>query len=163
MDERFLVFMSFILKWEGEEFEDDKDDAGGATKFGIDQRSHPKLDIKNLTKADAIQIYWEEYLSSKASQLSDPARWVFFDSVVNMGNEEAVIILQHCLGLEKDGIWGKNTQVEVEHADPTAISYKLIDRRNEVYHIIASHRNNQKFLAGWLNRDEDLRSLIPQL
>jgi len=39
----------WLFKWEGTYYEDDKDDPGGATKFGIDQRSHPHVDIRNLT------------------------------------------------------------------------------------------------------------------
>ena len=39
----------------------DPDDRGGMTKFGISQRAHPELDIPNLTKEEAKQVYFEDY------------------------------------------------------------------------------------------------------
>jgi hypothetical protein len=37
------------------------DPVGGLTKYGISQRSYPKLDIANLTPADAAAIYKKDY------------------------------------------------------------------------------------------------------
>ena len=36
-------------------------DPGGETNFGICKRSYPDLDIKNLTKDIAKEIYFKEY------------------------------------------------------------------------------------------------------
>ena len=47
-----------VLEHEGG-FVDDPDDKGGMTKYGISKRSYPDVDIENLTKAEAVQIYYE--------------------------------------------------------------------------------------------------------
>ena len=67
-------------------FEDDPDDRGGATKFGIDQRSHLNTDIKNLTAEQATEIYWSEWVKYGCEHLSPPIDWVFFNACVNCGN-----------------------------------------------------------------------------
>jgi len=36
-------------------------DPGGATKWGVSQRAHPDVDIKNLTKLDALGIFEADY------------------------------------------------------------------------------------------------------
>jgi lysozyme family protein len=36
-------------------------DPGGETKWGISKRAHPDVDIKNLSLADAMNIYKEKY------------------------------------------------------------------------------------------------------
>src|SRR6266436_4597543 len=68
----FTDFMPWILDWEGRIFENDPDDPGGATKFGIDQRSHPNVDIRNLTESQALDIYWSEWIRDGCDKLSSP-------------------------------------------------------------------------------------------
>src|SRR5438046_10527691 len=36
-------------------------DSGGVTKYGIDASSHPGVDIENLTRDQAIEIYHQEW------------------------------------------------------------------------------------------------------
>ena len=36
-------------------------DAGGATRFGISHREYPQLDIKDLTREQATEIYWRDW------------------------------------------------------------------------------------------------------
>ena len=79
---RFLAAIAFVLKWEtvfdrrGNPIaEHDPDDPGGLTKFGIDQRSHPHLNIAKLTKPDAIGVYHRDYwLPVRAHELPRPGR-----------------------------------------------------------------------------------------
>ena len=42
-------------------FSDDPDDPGGPTKYGICQRDHPAVDIRNLTLDGAVAIMAAEY------------------------------------------------------------------------------------------------------
>lgn len=60
MRSKFDRVMDFVLRWEGG-YANDPRDPGGETKYGISKRSHPELDIKNLTKEQALEIYREEY------------------------------------------------------------------------------------------------------
>ena len=65
-------------------------DPGGETKFGISKRSFPHLDIKNLTREDAIDIYGELYWARVPDALPDGLRWMVFDTAVNSGVTRAL-------------------------------------------------------------------------
>jgi lysozyme family protein len=141
MTERFKkIVIPFIFKWEGIKFENDKDDPGGATRFGIDQRSHPNVDIKNLTAEKAMEIYWNEYwIKCACDDFPWPFSFVFFNCCVNCGIGRATKILK---------ISGKNSD-------------KFLDEQEAFYKRLAEARpSSKKFLKGWLNRTKDLRSKI---
>lgn len=64
----------------------DEDDPGGETNFGISKRAYPKLDIKNLTKHEAVKIYHKDYwLKYRCGDLPSNIRHIVFDGAVNMG------------------------------------------------------------------------------
>src|SRR6266700_2325053 len=56
----FIIAVKVVLVDEGG-YSNDPDDPGGETNYGIDKRSHPDVDIKNLTEAQAIDIYYTDY------------------------------------------------------------------------------------------------------
>ena len=56
----FNEIIEVVLHHEGGYVNDPKD-PGGETNFGIAKRSHPDVDIKNLTKDGAKEIYKEHY------------------------------------------------------------------------------------------------------
>jgi lysozyme family protein len=129
----------FLWEWEGTKYENDPDDPGGATKYGIDQRSHPKVNIANLTEGEAISIYWNEWIKDGCEYLSIPIDWVFFDTAVNLGIERA------------------NEFLKQSNKDPN----KFLDLRIQKYESIG--RNNprlSKFVKGWKARAEALRKAI---
>ena len=70
MTKDFLEAMKFIFEHENVlsrgkvVAEHDSKDPGGTTKYGIDARSHPGVDIENLTEQQALNIYWEEWKSN---------------------------------------------------------------------------------------------------
>lgn len=65
---------------------DNPRDPGGRTKYGISQRSYPKLDIKNLTLDQAKQIYFDNYWkASGADKYPWPMSYFIFDVAVNSG------------------------------------------------------------------------------
>ena len=80
----FEAAVSSVLKHEGG-FVDHPDDPGGATNFGISQRSYPELDIKALTRQDAMRIYERDYWSQVPEHLADDVRWFAFDVCVHSG------------------------------------------------------------------------------
>ena len=54
--------LSIVLEHEGgDKFTDDPLDGGGATRFGISQVAHPTVDVRNLTREGAAEIYRAEY------------------------------------------------------------------------------------------------------
>jgi lysozyme family protein len=132
------IIMPWIFKWEGKSYENDPDDPGGATKFGIDQRSHPDVDIKNLTEEQALEIYWNEFIRYACEYEKPPMDWVFFNACVNCGIGRANKLLKES---------GKNPS-------------KFLDLQEDFYKIISDHNPNlKKFLKGWLARTSDLRKV----
>jgi len=138
--------MPFILEWEtvfdrkGNPIaENDPDDPGGMTKFGIDKRSHPKEDIANLTKERAIEIYWNEYwLKNNIDEFSYPFGEAVFNCCVNAGRGRADKILAKA---------------------KTATGF--IDEQESFYHrLVDAKPKSKKYLKGWLNRTEALRKYL---
>jgi hypothetical protein len=137
---RFLRVMQFFFKWEGG-YDDDPDDSGGETKFGIDKRSHPNLDIKNLTRDQAMQIYWEDWLKYGCDQYPWPQGEVLFNTYENGGK-----------GL---------VQKILKRLGPNWTADEFLDELEAFYrrHVLVV-KKDKKYLQGWLNRTEDLRKLI---
>ena len=52
----WLIIIEKVLKHEGG-YVNDPTDLGGETNFGITKRFYPDVDIKNLTKEQAVEIY----------------------------------------------------------------------------------------------------------
>jgi len=88
----------------------DAQDSGGETRYGISKRSFPKLDIKNLTKEKAKELYRSCYWHSvRADRLPSSLRLMVFDCAVNQGVSLASKILQRVVGVQADGIIGPVT------------------------------------------------------
>ena len=103
-----------VLHHEGGYVNDPKD-PGGETNFGIAKRSHPDVDIKNLTEQKAKAIYKEHYWDrNKVEDLPEDLRHIYFDMCVNQGRGRAVKIMQRAAnakgaGLVVDGGMGPKT------------------------------------------------------
>lgn len=163
MTPRFTTFTSgFIFTWEGTTYENDPDDEGGATKFGIDQRSQPNVDIRNLTADDALQIYWDHYWTPlHCDELPAGVGEVVMDIGVNNGTGRSAKWLQQEVGTNPDGVIGPVTVAVVAQKGPS-VADALLNRREQFYRDIAQGRM-AKFLQGWLNRNNALRALVAQL
>jgi lysozyme family protein len=167
---RFRKAVAFVLEWETEfdgdgnpVAENDPDDPGGLTKFGIDQRSHPHLDIRNLTRSSAVGIYHRDYwLPLRCHELLVPVGEVVFDIGVNNGKARAALWLQEALGVKTDGFIGPVTLQTARATDAAAMARTLLDRRERFYRNIARGRK-AKFLKGWLNRNAALRAFADTL
>jgi len=85
-------------------------DPGGETKFGISKRAYPHLDIANLTLEQAKAIYKTDYWNKAlCPSFPDPLRFQLFDTAVNSGPRQAVVLLQRGLGVADDGVAGPKT------------------------------------------------------
>ena len=60
----FNEIIEKVLEHEGG-YVNDKDDLGGETKYGITKRFYPNLDIKNLSREQAKEIYKKEFTKEK--------------------------------------------------------------------------------------------------
>ena len=141
-------------------------DPGGLTKWGIDKRSHPELDIENLTEEQAIEIYRKEYWEKyHCDQLDWPLNKVHFDNCVNMGAGQAVKLLQRVCGAHDDGAWGPNTRAAVIAAckvrSADVVAKQVIEKKRDFYEKLAEAKPAlAKFKQGWLNRTNDLEKAI---
>jgi lysozyme family protein len=85
-------------------------DPGGETHWGISKRSYPDLDIRNLRKAEAIEIYRKDFwMPLCCSDLPPALAIILFDSAVNQGKRPAIEMLQASLGVAVDGLIGPVT------------------------------------------------------
>ncbi len=139
MTERFLNMVPFLFEWEGVKYENDPDDPGGETKFGLDKRSHPNEDIRKLTAARAKQIYFDEYwkaggrcgLPEGCDSYAHPLGEVVFNCVVNCGPARARQFLRA----------GART------------AEKFIQEQEAFYRrLVVARPKSEKYLKGWLNR-----------
>jgi lysozyme family protein len=150
----FDDIIEVVLEHEGGYVNDPKD-PGGETNFGIAKRSHPDVDIKNLTKDGAKEIYKEVYWDgNKVESLSEDLRHIYFDMCVNQGKGRAVKILQHAAnakgdGLKVDGGLGPKTigamkGVELDRVRAYRVKYyaDLVTRKPDL----------EKFYFGWFRR-----------
>lgn len=159
---RFKRALDFVLKWETVYRKgvavatNDPADPGGLTKYGIDQRSHPSVNIRALTKEAAAAIYHRDYwLPVRAHELPVPVGEVVFDIAVNNGKSRATNWLQTFLGVKADGFIGPVTLAAAQKAGAQALASQLLKRRESFYRSIARGAK-AKFLKGWLNRNGDL-------
>jgi lysozyme family protein len=138
MTERFeKVILPWLYKWEGTSYENDPDDPGGETRYGIDKRSHPKEDIKNLTSQRAASIYWRDYWTKyHCGEYPEPFDWVYFNACANCGSARAI-------------------QLRKESGND---ANRFLNAQSAFYRRLALARPvSQKYLKGWLNRVSDLR------
>ena len=133
----------------------DPDDPGGETNFGVAKRSHPDVDIANLTEDGAKEIYKEHYWDrNKVEDLSEELRHIYFDMCVNQGKGRAVKIMQRTANakgadLKVDGGMGPMTiaamgGVELDRVRAYRIKYyaDLVTRKPDL----------EKFYFGWFRR-----------
>lgn len=159
MSPRFLSFMPFIFQWEGETYEHDPDDPGGATKFGIDQRSHPHEDIRNLTKDRALEIYFDSYWTPlRCDELPPKVGEVIMNIGVNTGIGHAKW-LQELVGVTADGHIGPLTLAACAAFPSNQLAGDLITHLSVFYSSIA-RGSSAKYLKGWMNRTNSLKSFL---
>lgn len=137
----------------------DKNDRGGETKFGISKKTYPHLNIKLLTKDEAIKLYYYDFWLNKTIENieNEMLKAKFFNISVNVGYNAAIKCLQRSIRnvsnnktiLKVDGITGKQTIKALK-----AYSHLI-----ELYYAFKSEvagyyrsLNNKYFIKGWLNR-----------
>jgi len=91
-------------------FVDNPADPGGATKYGISQRSYPGENIKAMTLARAKTLYLRDFWGpAGCDAVPDAVKFQLFDMAVNSGVKPAIKTLQRAVGAYPDGILGPRT------------------------------------------------------
>lgn len=116
-----------LLGHEGR-YSNDPKDPGGETNWGISKRSYPHVDIKNLTKEGAKEIYMKDFWKPLAE--AHPAvRYQAFDFAVNSGIQTATRKLQQAVGAADDGHWGPRSAAALAAMELNDVLMKYIGLR----------------------------------
>lgn len=120
------------------------------TKYGISAASYPSLDIKNLTRSDAINIYRRDFWNKiDGDLLPDAVGYSVLDGAVNSGPKRAMVWLQKAAEVTPDGDWGPITNKAVHMADPNDLVMRFNAYR---LRFMTSCSNWLHDGAGWANR-----------
>ena len=155
MKKTFDEIIETVLEHEGG-YVNDPDDAGGETKYGIAKRWYPAVDIKNLTKAPAKQIYHKDYWKKgKCDKVPPQLRHIFFDMCVNFGRGGAVRVLQEAANsknknkIDVDGGIGPATLKAIQNISLDRVrAYRVLRFAN----IVIQKPKQEKFWLGWFRR-----------
>lgn len=158
--------LRFILRWEGG-LSDDPNDHGGRTMKGITQhvydawrvaRGLGTQDVVGIADDELAAIYRENYWTkSFCDRQRAKLDLVQFDTAMNMGPNRAVRMLQEAVGTDVDGGFGPQTQQARDNcALPDSVA-RYCDIRERLYRGFAQQPGQANFLAGWMNRLNDLR------
>lgn len=154
----FEIAIEVVLEHEGG-YSDHPLDHGGRTRFGICERYNPDVDIENLTRKEAIEIYWLRYWSGHRFDLL-PAEIAIkiFDLAVNLGDRVAVGCLQRALRachitVSIDGMIGPQTAGAATSALEDALLAGIRSEAAGEYRLrIARDPDQAVFEIGWLAR-----------
>lgn len=142
-------------------WEDVPGDDGGVTKWGVDQRSHPGVDIKHLSLEQALAIYHAgEWAAVRGDDLPADVALAVFDSAVNVGTDRAVRWLQLAVGATPDGKLGPRTLAAVRQAGAETAVDGLLASREHYYRQEVGPAKRARFLPGWLARLDNLRTVL---
>jgi lysozyme family protein len=134
----FPKFIDWLMGAEGG-YVNDKLDRGGETKYGISKKSYPNVDIVNLTKEEAAEIYRKDYwIRSGADKENFPLAMALADTAVLHGVGTA----RHWLKATRN--WRVFLQLRKERYDE----------------IVAKDPTQRRFLDGWRNRTNNLSDFI---
>lgn len=132
---------------------DNPNDPGKLTNFGISQKAYPSLDIKHLTRTDAIAIYRRDYWDKiRGDDLPAAVAFQVLDAAVNHGNAKAILWLQSAAGVTTDGQLGPKSMAAIQAADPMSLVLTFNALRLDFY---ASLEKFLTFGRGWVRRVAD--------
>lgn len=113
------------------------DDPGGETNFGITKRVYPDLNIKTLTREDAVDIYYRDYWDKLSLHLLPPGlNLMVFDCAVNQGQPTAIQFL-------------KSASIACDAIDIESMITFISNAREDKYF---KHPKYQVFGKGWSKR-----------
>ena len=128
----------------------DPRDPGGETKYGISKRSYPRLDIRRLTREQAIEIYRRDFWAPmRCDQLSPMLAVAAFDCAVNQGKRAAKVMLQRALRVKADGVIGPMTLRAARRSDQRAVLADYMAYRALRYAKLSTF---PRFGRGWMRR-----------
>lgn len=129
---------------------DNPADPGGLTNWGISQHQYPDLDIRSLTRDQAVAIYKRDFWDKVQGDTLDPVMaFQLLDFAVNAGIGTAVRKAQQVVGVADDGNWGPVTRAAVAAMPRTVFVAKYGAAKIRFYTKLTTFPT---FGAGWMNR-----------
>jgi lysozyme family protein len=168
-DKRFEACMPFILKEEGG-YSNTPGDHGGATNFGIIQSEYnifrygaglPLQPVRLISPDEYRTIYWQRYWNPDCPKLPAGLDLSVFNINVNGGDGRGTRLIQQCLGIEVDGVWGGDTDkavAAIDDADKIIAAFHA-DERAFYAAIIQHDSSQQKFASDWFGRNDRCEAL----
>jgi lysozyme family protein len=159
----FETAVEVVLKHEGG-YVNDPHDPGGETNFGISKRVYASVDIKNLTKQDAANIYKRDYWSyGRFGEIHDQAvATKAFDMAVLCGIQTSVRCLQNAVAacghpMAIDGKMGPATLAAVNAIPPVEMLTTLKQEYAEHFRRLVRARPD---LGRYLGSEEDKKGWL---
>jgi lysozyme family protein len=182
----YKIAFDMVIENEGI-YDNDKDDSGGETVYGISRKNFPDWDgwhiVDGLKKglsdkksitdkihnSDIIKnvesFYFEHFwIKAMCAEINPKIAIFHFDTAINMGIKTANKLLQRSLGFngsDIDGIIGKKTlsTLKLSEANNVLTRYKL-NRKMRYVDIVEKNPTQQKFLKGWNNRLDSVMAVV---
>lgn len=130
---------------------DNPADPGGETNWGISKRQYPDVDIKNLSRDQAKEIYRRDFWDrGQMGELNPAVAFQVFDFAVNSGIETAIRKLQAAAGVADDGHIGPVTVAAIKNRGVNDMIMLLTAERIEYQ---AKLKNGDTFWRGWMRRN----------
>lgn len=170
---RFQECLKVVLKNEGGKV-DHKKDRGGRTAYGITQNTYDvfcrltgraQRDVWEIGEDEIEAIYSGFWKDAHCSYLPEPLDLQMFDAAVNHGALRARKMLQRVLGVDEDGVIGKNTMKalhdEVVASSAEEVASRFLDERARFFDRIVERDPSQSvFAKGWMNRVDHMREFV---
>lgn len=153
----FDDYITYIIDAHEGGLVDHKDDPGGLTKYGISQRAFPELEIRELTKEQAKEIYRLHYWQKiRGEELPEKLKLITLDAAINQGVSRAAKLLQRACGVNDDGIIGPKTLAALRTTQSVFVLSKYAELRMKHYQSLDNWR---VFGKGWSRRLLDVAVL----
>jgi lysozyme family protein len=160
----FEACLPFVLKEEGG-YSNTPGDHGGATNYGIIQREYdvyrhgkglPLQSVRAIGHDEYREIYWQSYWWPHCPTLPEGLDLSVFNINVNGGPGRGTRLLQQCIGIPVDGVWGPQTDKAVAAIpDVIDIIQAFHDDERKFYQAIINHDPSQKkFASDWFGRND---------
>ncbi len=160
----------------GEEggYSDRKNDRGGPTNYGVTQRTYnefcklsgrPQRPVREINTEEVLLIYGAYWRDAHCSYMPEPLDIQVFDAAINHGARRAIKLLQQALGVDDDGVAGKDTMralhEEMISSNVIELCYQYLALRKAFYEQIIDRDATQvENFNGWMNRIEHMTALV---
>jgi lysozyme family protein len=125
-------------------------DPGGETQWGISKRAYPNLDIKGLTRGQAVIIYKRDFwVPIGGDSFPQVLGFQLLDFAVNSGISTAIRKLQTATGVADDGHWGPISAAKAAATSPAALTFNFLAERLDFMRKLSVWPS---FSSGWAGR-----------